>query len=293
MKRKIFVKLIGGLGNQLFQYACAKNLAIELNAELIIDDLTGFFFDRRFKRKKKLPKNLEYKRINFIELTYFYILLFIKKIFVRERYFFKIFKNILIDETNENKFIDNFFKITKNNNKVFLIGFFQSEKYFYKNKSKIISKILENTINNKEIEKIKKEISNKSICIGIRMFEEAPKNIKYNFGGIENFNFYNDAIEIFKRQIIQPNLYVFSTLKNIQLINENISSKVEIINKKFNENDDLNYLLLMSFFSNFVISNSSYYWWGAYLADFSKKTKTIASKKYININTVLDKWKLN
>ena len=49
MKRKIFIRLIGGIGNQLFQYACAKNLAIELNASLFIDDKTGFFFDRSLR----------------------------------------------------------------------------------------------------------------------------------------------------------------------------------------------------------------------------------------------------
>ena len=42
MKRKIYIKLIGGLGNQLFQYSCAKNLSIELNGDLIIDDKSGF-----------------------------------------------------------------------------------------------------------------------------------------------------------------------------------------------------------------------------------------------------------
>ena len=63
MKRKIYLKLMGGLGNQLFQYACAKNLSIELNGELIIDDKSGFFFDRIFKRKFALPKFLKYKRM--------------------------------------------------------------------------------------------------------------------------------------------------------------------------------------------------------------------------------------
>ena len=52
MKRKIYIKLIGGLGNQLFQYSCAKNLSIELNGDLIIDDKSGFFFDVKFNRKK-------------------------------------------------------------------------------------------------------------------------------------------------------------------------------------------------------------------------------------------------
>ena len=61
MKRKIYVKLAGGIGNQLFQYSFAKNLSIELNAKLIIDDRSGFFFDKIFKRKKSLPTNLKYK----------------------------------------------------------------------------------------------------------------------------------------------------------------------------------------------------------------------------------------
>ena len=33
----IRVKLIGGLGNQLFQYACARSLAIESKSELVLD----------------------------------------------------------------------------------------------------------------------------------------------------------------------------------------------------------------------------------------------------------------
>ena len=43
MKRKIFIRLIGGIGNQLFQYACAKNLAIELNASYLLMIKQDFF----------------------------------------------------------------------------------------------------------------------------------------------------------------------------------------------------------------------------------------------------------
>ena len=50
MKRKIYVTLFGGLGNQLFQYACAVNLARSINAKLIVDDISGFIFDGKFKR---------------------------------------------------------------------------------------------------------------------------------------------------------------------------------------------------------------------------------------------------
>ena len=56
MKRKIYIKLAGGIGNQLFQYSFAKNLSIELNAELIIDDRSGFFLIKYLKRKKFTEK---------------------------------------------------------------------------------------------------------------------------------------------------------------------------------------------------------------------------------------------
>ena len=38
----VIVGLKGGLGNQLFQYAAAKNIALENQTELLIDEITGF-----------------------------------------------------------------------------------------------------------------------------------------------------------------------------------------------------------------------------------------------------------
>ena len=291
MKREIFVRLIGGIGNQLFQYACAKNLAIELNASLFIDDKTGFFFDRKFNRNNSLPKNLNYKKIGFLNLIWFYTFLIFKKIFFKNKFFFTFKNGIFIDETNKKEFIKNFFKITKNYEKIYLNGFFQSENYFIKNKKKIISEILKNKITNRKVSKIKKKISKKTICIGMRIFEEAPENIRYNFGGIEGFKFYNDAINFFKKKIKKSNFIVFSTIKDKSRIKKNINTKLDIFNEKYNDTDDLNYLLLMSCFSNFIISNSSFYWWGAYLANFNKDIKIVASKKFVNINTVPKIWK--
>ena len=56
MKNKIYLYMCGGLGNQLFQYAAAKNLAIKNNAQLIIDTGTGFFTDFRDFWKFSLDK---------------------------------------------------------------------------------------------------------------------------------------------------------------------------------------------------------------------------------------------
>ena len=53
-KVKVIVRVRGGLGNQLFCYAAARRLALINNAELVIDDVTGFVRDKKYKRKYML-----------------------------------------------------------------------------------------------------------------------------------------------------------------------------------------------------------------------------------------------
>jgi len=69
MEKKIHLYLTGGLGNQLFQYAAAKNIAIKNKSIFLIDKSSGFLDDFRFKRtfslKKKILKNIKIKNIIF------------------------------------------------------------------------------------------------------------------------------------------------------------------------------------------------------------------------------------
>jgi len=51
---KIISRIKGGLGNQLFCYAAARRLALANNAELIIDDVTGFSRDHEYRRQYAL-----------------------------------------------------------------------------------------------------------------------------------------------------------------------------------------------------------------------------------------------
>src|SRR5690348_13268928 len=52
--RAVTVKLMGGLGNQLFQYAAARSLAVQNEAELCVDTITGFRRDFLFRRTFEL-----------------------------------------------------------------------------------------------------------------------------------------------------------------------------------------------------------------------------------------------
>ena len=129
----------------MFQYACAYNLK-KLKTELIIDDRTVFLINN-LKRNFSLPKNLTYRKANILEIFFLLIIRFIKKILINRRIFFSFNQFIFIDETKENKFITNFYNLTKHKKFIYLLGFFQTEKYFIETKSEILRKILNNKIN--------------------------------------------------------------------------------------------------------------------------------------------------
>src|SRR6267154_4898422 len=54
--KKVIARMRGGLGNQLFCYAAARRLALVNDAELVIDDVTGFARDRQYRRRYALDR---------------------------------------------------------------------------------------------------------------------------------------------------------------------------------------------------------------------------------------------
>ena len=68
MSKKLVAQIKGGLGNQLFAYATSRRLAYINNAELIIDDISGFANESLYQRSYSLDKfNIHARKASYWE----------------------------------------------------------------------------------------------------------------------------------------------------------------------------------------------------------------------------------
>ena len=299
MKKQIYLYLSGGLGNQLFQYAAAKNLSIINDADLIIDIQSGFITDLKDFRKFSLEKKNLQSAICKKNLLIFLLYRIYKKIFKIKKIFNNFFFSSLINEMLINYYDENIKKI-KIRKRLYLFGYFQSEKYFIENKNTIVNELYPSTPNKKIFMDMKEKIvSSNSVALGLRFFETYSKNELDKFGGITSLNFYKKALRKIFQKVENPTFFIFSTrLSNVEqfLSNFNEIKKYNfyIITEDNGFAEASDNLWLMSHCVNHIISNSTLYWWGAYFSSTRYKNQTvISSENFVNKDTCLDHWKLS
>jgi hypothetical protein len=178
-----------------------------------------------------------------------------------------------------------------------MLGVFQSEKYFIRHKFTILNDITPKFPRAKNFLIEKKNISiNNSIAICIRLHETLPPKLHYTAGGIDSSDFYNKALNIVLKKIKKPNFFFFST-KNIHITDLLLKVRkfkdypYRIITPQKGFNDEVDTLWLLSCFKNLIISNSTFYWWGAYFSKINYSNQfVISTNKFPNSDTNLKNW---
>ncbi|MDC3295690.1 alpha-1,2-fucosyltransferase [Candidatus Pelagibacter sp.] len=297
MKKKIYLYMCGGLGNQLFQYATAKNLALQNNRELYVDYITGFWTDFRDFRKFELnKKKLIQCKLKFIVIIYIIYRLF-NKFFKYKKLIKNFFGYTIIDETNLNYFKKEL-KNLNSLNDVYLIGYFQSEKYFIENKENILKELKPITPKKKIFKLMKnKMITSNSVSLCIRMYEGMSGKNRYKMGGLSTNEFYKKSINKILKKIKNPEFFIFSSKKeNLTNILKNFpilkKYKINLITSDAGFSNAYDNIWLLSYCKNHIISNSTLYWWGAYFSTINYKNKIICcANNFHNIDTCLNDWK--
>jgi hypothetical protein len=271
----IITKLIGGLGNQLFQYSLGKSLAVKKNTELKLDisgfekyklhaySLNHFNITENIATEKEIAKFQKYKRKPGKKWFLYNKLITDEKKYYTERQF---------------HFDEEIFNISDN---CYIDGYWQTEKYF-KNIEKIIRKecTVKSPISGKNAEIMKKIQSGNSVSMHIRRGDYASNPATNDYFGTFGPEYYKKAMTIIAEKRQNPHLFVFSD--DHEWVKKNIILPYPTTYVDHN-GADKNYedLRLMSLCDHFVISNSSFSWWGAWLSKNPNKI-VIGPKKWFN-----------
>lgn len=283
----ICIQISGGLGNQMFQYACGRVLAFKHQSSLILD-------------LSPLKKNVESSRTtsrSFELVNVFEININEAKVEDLKRskpILYKIanvlafklgFKGIQMSKYFiENKFSYNS-KIRKVGKDCFLSGYWQSPKYFDSIESLIrndftFQKKLDDK--NLEIESLIKNTNSVSLHIRRTDFQNMIHN---NTHGFCSLDYYDKAVKFISVKLMDPHFFVFSD--DINWAKENLKLPYQLTFVSGN-NGDKSYIdmQLMSVCKHNIIANSSFSWWGAWLN--SNASKIVIAPKNWFFNEILN-----
>jgi len=282
----IIISLFGGLGNQMFQYACGKAKAAQLGTELFLD--TSLLEDTR-------------ERVNFTQRDYALSVFGIKgrmadvklaRQFVPDLrncskvvlLYYKLFRWIngrhYYDEKLKFRVSNSFFNVKDN---TYLYGYYQTENYFLQIRDEIVSsfrlKEVPDERNNRLIDNLN---SQTSVAIHVRRGDYI--NSPFSMLDIE---YYKNAINFISEKVENPTFYVFSN--DIKWVRENfafLGDSMNIIDHNQGKKSYLD-LVLMSNCKHNICANSSFSWWGAWLNQNPDKIvivpeKWFKDKSYVN-----------
>lgn len=298
----IIVKIMGGLGNQLFQYAFVeklKSMGKEVKVDLSMYEDTPEGTTVRDSIYDMLPTKYEIATQEEID-----------SLFKRDIWH-KIWRRL---SKNANAFYENepFYKpeILKRT-QGYLVGYWQSEKYFADMRPRIVEafdfgdvlktdlSVKTSDSDGKTVELLdrlskghsKAEDGEEAVALHIRGGDYLNTLNVGTFGGICTKEYYCKAIEYITKNAKNPKFYIFTNdrayaeeilgevLQNSSHPEENVQLKYQYVDWN-DERHAYADLVLMSKCKHHILANSSFSWWAEYLSD--QTGITIAPSRWTN-----------
>lgn len=275
--KRVIVRLVGGIGNQLFNYAMAKRLAIVNDAELVLDDVSGFAYDVHYKRTYRL-NHFNIKNRNATPLERFEPFCRMRRYVKRNINYCIPFSNRTYIQEDGIGFDERLLAYRLKKDVVYLEGIWQNEQYF-KDISDVIRQDLTiipptDAMNLSVAEEIKQSTS---VMVHFRFHDERhiakPDATKPDY--------YALAIQLMNQLIPNAHYFIFSD-KPLEAQAWMPLDKNKVTYISHNTLDEMAYadLWLMSQCKHFIIANSTFSWWGAWLGDH--KDKVVIAPNMVN-----------
>jgi len=257
---KLIPRIFGGLGNQLFIYSAARRLALVNHAELVLDNVSGFAYDKVYQRHYQLDHfNIPCRKATAAERLEPFSR--VRRNIMRKLNKRKPFEHRAYLEQEGIDFNPRLLHF-KPQGTLYLEGYWQSEDYF-KDVEKLIRQELQikpptDAANLAMVEQIR---ACTGVAVHVRFFDK-PHSTVNNAPS----DYYNRAFEAMEQISPAAHYFIFSDQPDAARAFIPFSdARVTLV--AHNQGDENAYadLWLMTQCQHFIIANSTFSWWGAWL----------------------------
>lgn len=253
--------LNGGLGNQLFQYAIARKLALTKDTYVVLDTS---LYNHDILRKFSLQHfNIQHRKL---KKQHYYLFKKQASTFIVERLYYKILRQLKKPITYiESLLTYNAAVVSCKNNTIYLEGYWQTEKYFTDIRTQLLQDLTVTIpLAAQNLEMANAILQTNSVALHIRRGDYVANAHTLSIHGVCGLDYYKRAINYITTHTIEPELFVFSD--DMEWVKQNLKTNLPLhfvtCNNATTDYEDLR---LMSLCQHNIIANSSFSWWGAWL----------------------------
>jgi len=294
---RVTVGIGGGLGNQLFQYAAGRRLALANGVPLVIDHLSGFardFYQRRYLLDRfAIQGETIDPRASFVSVAG------------------RVRRRALVWRNRSRPFADRSYLLEddlkfypelislKVTQPIYLEGYWQHERYFSD-----IAHLLRDELtphgghDAQNLAMAQRIDAVESVCLHVRRLHGVPgtKDAKplaqVSAWHHLDASYFPRALELMARKIAKPHFFVFADYPDWAREHIHTTHPIEFVTHNGPEADTEDFWL-MGRCRHFIISNSTFSWWAAWLARNPEKV-VIAPQEAIGkmLRSAPDSWLL-
>jgi hypothetical protein len=263
---KLIARLKGGVGNQLFIYAAAYAFCRTFGYKLYIDGESGFIKDK-YRRANKLHSfRIESTSMSGKAMLYFTL----KKISPILSLF--CFRNTYELLERDSKDVNPFKLPDPLPSIIFFDGLWQSPEYFRSYRSEILRQLeFKNVSNFKTNALFNIIVSSESVAVHVR-------RVQYN--NVLDLDYYFKAMDLLESKAAKLTYFIFSD--DVSWCKATFNGIENIIFVDYPDQNDIEDLFLMTKCKYFIIANSSFSWWGAWLSTSENKVVIAPNKLKMN-----------
>jgi hypothetical protein len=272
----VVLKIQGGLGNQLFQYAAGRAISIANNVELVLD---LSWFDNQIRINTKRSYELDAYKISGRVAQgdeVFWCRIHQNRILSRLSFLHGKWRHV----KDNNQFFDD--RCFSNFSDLYLDGYWQSYRYFNQ-----VSDLLREELtpiadpSPADSALIERIADPNSVSLHIRRGDYVTNPRAANFHGLCTAEYYEMAMSCIESVTSSPHYFVFSD--DIEWAKENIRFKYKVTFVESEEvRNSVDDLRLMAMCKHNIIANSSFSWWGAWLNHNPDKLVIAPKKWFVN-----------